>query len=307
MIFIPFKADRFIIQTQSSRLKQLLFLLLLIPVFSLAQPVKLRAYKNGEHFKYRLSTQVYRNGSLSSKTETISSHKVLKEDHHFSEEVAFIQKAEFGSKDTVNLDSLAMKVKPYRVSLSPKGKVLLPKLVIPGMTGDITDLNTFYVAVSPALKAHKLNKHDSMIVMPELRQGNFADSIEILKGTDCLQVTQRLISENKDFTVVETSFTPPESFCLSPLQDTIATKAGDHFNNIQFIRNGKEGKVNLFWGTESFIITSSISKANGQVLEASMENILTLRMRYNCSPDLQSWAAELPVNIRRVLKLELIR
>lgn len=288
-------------------MKQLLFLIYLLPFYSLGQTVKFRNYKKGEVFKYRLTTEVYRNDKFASKTISTAKHTVIKTDNFFSEELSWLSKISYTPKDTVVLDSVAQKVNPYKISLSPKGKVLLPKLSIPEMTGDITDLNTFYVALAPALNAQKLTSNKPVFINDKLRQGNFADSIEVLYGTDCLQVTQKLISTHKQNTVVETTFAPPSSFCLTPLLDTIGNKTFDHFNNIQFIRKSEGGKVNLFWGVETFILTSTINNTTGQIIEASMTNILNLKMRYNSTQDLKTYAVELPITIKRILKLELIQ
>jgi hypothetical protein len=66
-------------------------------------------------------------------------------------------------------------------------------------------------------------------------------------------------------------------------------------------------QVHLFWGVEQFTITSQIDRLTGQLLQATMVNELTLRMRYNSSLNLESYQAELPVTIRRVLHLEICR
>jgi hypothetical protein len=56
-----------------------------------------------------------------------------------------------------------------------------------------------------------------------------------------------------------------------------------------------------------FTITSKIDNKTGAIIEANMENALNLQMRYNASKDLQSYAVQLPVKIKRSLKLELIK
>jgi hypothetical protein len=269
--------------------------------------VGFRQYKKGENFKYKLTSEVYRNGKFASKTISISEHTVVRDSGLLSEEVRWLHKTSYTPKDTIQMDSTAQKVKPYKISLSQKGKVLLPKLTVPEMAGDITDLNTFYVAIAPALNAQKLSSKNPMFTNDKLRQGNFADSIELLYGTDCLQVTQKLISTNKQYAVVQTTFVPPSSFCLTPLLDTIEKKSFNQFNNIEFVRKSEGDKVNLFWGVETFTVTSKISNVNGQIIEASMTNLLTLKMRYNASPDLKTYAIEMPMTIKRTLKLELLK
>lgn len=284
----------------------MLLFILLVPIYSFSQTVKYRQYKSGETAKYKLTTEVYRNDKFSGKTVSISAHRIVKTENYFSEEIRWLSKVSFTGKDTVFFDSIAKKVSPYKISLSPQGKVLLPKLAIPEMVGEITDLNTFFVAIAPALNIQKLSPGNPTFKNTELRHGNFADSIFILYGTDCLEVTQHLLETTKEYSVVSTNFTPPSSICFKPLLDTISSKISGSPNNFQMIQKGTADKVNLFWGTESFEIITKIDNRNGQIVEASMINILNLRMRYNSSEDLKTYAVEMPVTIRRNLKLELL-
>jgi hypothetical protein len=279
---------------------------ILFPLLGSAQfPV--RKYKAGEIYKYRLTTDAYRNDTYSGKTVSNSEHRVINEGGVLSEEINWVRKTSYNGTDTVHLDSVAQSVARYRISLSPAGKVLLPKLANPEMVGEITDLNTFFVAVAPALNAQKLSAKNRDFKNPESQHGNFADSVFILYGTDCIEVSQHLIATDKKYTTIRTDFTPPVSFCLSPLLDTITKKFYDHPNNFQMIQRGAGDKVNFFWGVESFTITTKLDNKTGAILEASMENILTLRMRYNASQDLKTYAVEMPVKIKRNLKLELLK
>lgn len=288
-------------------MKPILLFIFLIPLLSFGQAVHFRKYKDGETFKYQLTSEAYRNDKFTGKTVSVSKHIVVKGNHFLSEQIKWLHKTSYTPKDTINMDSIATRVKPYKISLSQKGKVMLPKLVVPEMTGDITDLNTFYVAIAPALNAQKLSSKHPIFVNDKIRHGNFADGIEMLYGTDCLQVTQKLISTNQQYTIVETTFSPPASFCLMPLLDTIAKKSFKHFNNIEFERKSTGNKVNLFWGVETFTITSKVSNFNGQIIDATMTNLLTLKMRYNASSDLKTYAIEMPMTIRRTVKLELLK
>jgi len=282
-----------------------IFLLFVIPFCSFSQTVKFRQYK-GETFRYRLTTEVYRNEKFASKTISISEHTVVKDTGFYSEEIKWIKQTSYTAKDTVDMDTIAQRVKAYRISLSSKGKVLLPTLTISEMVGPITDLNTFYVAISPALNAQKLSLKNKSIHNPEIRKGHFADSMVILYGIDCMQVTQQLISRSKQYSVLEAIFTPPPFLSIVPLIDTIGKKTFDSPNNIQMIIRSTGDKVNLFWGVEQFSIISKISNANGQIAEASMTNTLNLRMRYNSSRDLKTYEMEMPMIIKRSLKLELL-
>src|SRR5262249_7094041 len=148
----------------------------LSPIFCFSQTVPYRQYKPGETYKFRLTSEVNRNNSFSAKMVSVSEHKVVKDSGILAEEIRWLSKKTFTSKDTTSTDSIARKVNPYRISLSPKGKVPLPKLTIPEMTGDITDLNTFFVAIAPALNAQQLSSQKTTITGHEPREGNFADS-----------------------------------------------------------------------------------------------------------------------------------
>jgi len=288
-------------------MRKLLMLICLAPLISFSQTIPYRQYKPGETYKYKLTTETYRSDKFTGSEVAVSEHKIVKDSGILAEEIRWLAKTSFNIKDTVIADKIAQQVKPYRISLSPKGAVLLPKLTIPEMVGNITDLNTFFVAVSPKLNIHKLSSKDSVYKNEKPVQGNFGDSIRILYGTDCITVTQHLLSTTKKYSVVRTDFAPPAGFCLDPLLDTIAKKSFDQPNNFQMIQKGTAGKVNLFWGVESFTITSTIDNKTGQVIDALMTNILSLRMRYDSSPDLKSYAVEMPIAIKRVVKLELLK
>lgn len=266
-----------------------------------------RKYIAGETYKYKLTTDTWQNDKYTGEAVSISEHRVINDGGAFTEEIKWLNKTTKDASDTARVISIARMVPAYRISLAPEGKVLLPKLFIPEMVGEITDLNTFFVAISPALNAQKLSTENRDFKNASFQQGHFADSITILYGTDCIQVSQHLLSSDKKYTTIRTDFTPPDSFCLSPLLDTVTKKMYTLPNNFQMIRKGTGDKVNFFWGIESFTITSKLDNKTGFILEASMENILTLQMRYNASPDLKTYAVQMPVKIKRVVKLELLK
>jgi hypothetical protein len=46
-------------------------------------------------------------------------------------------------------------------------------------------------------------------------------------------------------------------------------------NNFQMVRKGSGDKVNLIWGVERFIITTTLDNRTGMILQAEMINLLT--------------------------------
>lgn len=281
-----------------------LLVAILLPAFAFAQ-IATRKYKAGETYKYKLTSEVWRNDKYTGKTVSTAEHHVV--NGSSAEEIKWVSKITYNETDTARLDSVAQKVTPYRISLLPNGKVLLPKLTVSEMVGEVTDLNTFFVAVAPASNAHKVSAKDPVFTNKDPRQGNFADSIVILYGTDCIEMSQHFISTDKQITTIRTDFLPLASFCLSPLIDTVAKRIYDQPNNFQMIQKGVGDKVNFFWGVETFTITSKVDNKTGAIIEARMENTLNLQMRYNSSKDLQSYAVQIPVKIKRNLKLELVK
>src|SRR4030095_4570647 len=130
--------------------KQVLTILVsvFLPLYSFCQTVKYREYKDGEVTRYRLTTESDE-GNRQGKTVSIAQLKTVRDSSYFSEEVSWLNKTVY-LNDSFNLDEVARKVTPYRISLDPKGSVQLPKFEVAEMIGEVTDLNTFFVAISPA-------------------------------------------------------------------------------------------------------------------------------------------------------------
>jgi hypothetical protein len=286
-------------------MRGLLYLLCFVPLLSLSQLIKPREYKKGNHFHYRLTTESFRNDQPDSKTISVSQHTIVEDSGRLYEQIQWINKTVY-KKDTLHLDSIARQVPAYKISLLPGGSLQLPPLSVSEMTGEITDLNTFYVAISPALHIQHLGPNH-LSFKDSVLKGNFADGKEIIKGDDCIQVTQKLLVRDNEITLIETSFTPPYYTCINPFIDTIGKDTFKMPCNFQMIRKSAGDKVNLLWGTEDFVITSTLDNRTGQLVKAEMINRLNLRMRYNSSPDLKTYDAEIPLTIRRVLHLELFK
>ncbi|HUP13047.1 MAG TPA: hypothetical protein VM187_12560 [Niastella sp.] len=281
-------------------------ILLFLPAICFSQ-IPVRKYKAGDTYKYKLTSEVWRNDRYTGKTVSVSEHRVVDERGILGEEIKWISKISYNGNDSSRLDSIAQRVTPYSISLLPNGHVLLPTLTVAEMVGEVTDLNTFFVAIAPASNAHKVSATNPVVINKEPRQGNFADSIFILYGTDCIEMSQHFITADKQTTTIRTDFLPPPTFCLTPLLDTVVKKIYDQPNNFQMIQKSAGDKVNFFWGVETFTITSKVDNKTGAIIEASMENTLNLQMRYNSTKNLQSYAVQMPITIKRSLKLELMK
>jgi len=271
-----------------------------------AQVVPFRNYRPGERYLYHITTESIRNGKSSGQSVAISEHTVVQDTVGFSERVKWVDKKIHQGDTILNQAGIAKQVPEYKISLAPGGKVLLPALDNPDMVGEITDLNTFYVAISPALNAQKLSEQQMVLKNPEIREGNFADNKRILFGKDCMIVTQELLKSGGEYLELKTTFSPPVNSCMRLLADSALKLSTDSAFNFQMIQKGPNEKVNYFWGIESFEIVTKVDRRTGKIMEATMVNDLNLKMLYNAAADLKKYDASLPVIIKRKVHLKLV-
>src|SRR5436309_5711351 len=152
-----------------------------------------RQYQDGEKYGYKLSATTTVNGNFRSKETGISSHVVSGAGTPV-EEVSWISRRAKTPGGEINLDADAKKVRPYRISLHPNGSILLPKLEVPSMTGMITDLNTFFVAISPKAGIEKVYKIGETYLNPSLLYGDWSSADTTPLGQDCAQLKITLLA-----------------------------------------------------------------------------------------------------------------
>jgi hypothetical protein len=259
-------------------------------------------------YRYRLITNVTHNGKWQSRIIAVCELKVLTDSNGIpADELRWISKKVLTARDTSDQTTEAVQVAPYRISLHPEGKLDLPVIAVPGMTGEITDLNTFFVAVAPASGVHRLRRKGDHHTKPDAVKGNFANGKDIITGDDCLQMTVSLLKETKDSVVVQTGFLPPLTGCLQYLLDDMRVPVvKDTLNNFQMVRPSANNKFNVLFGKEIFYITSTLQKRDGKITRAVMNNQLTLKMKLNCDTTYAGCQAEMPFTIERHLVLELL-
>lgn len=266
-----------------------------------------RVYTKGDHFRYKLTCTSYQNGKWTSTTvseaQLIVGYDSLGVPY---DEVHWLSSIQMGVKDTLDLGVKARAIPPYRISLDPKGSMALPPLTEPAMTEPITDLHTFFVAVSPALGATRLKNAGDSYTKPQPAIGDFSNGANILKGQDCLQTSMSLMAISGDTDRVQTRFFPPLTNGLSYITPEMSTPViADTVNNFQMLMPAGNGKFNVQYGRELFTIDSKISKAEGKLLDASMFNLLSLRLNIMCDQQYQHCAMQMPMSIARKLSLEL--
>lgn len=287
------------------------FLFAAIPLCSLSQqklPDLTRKYRTGDVYRYRMTTHVVHNDKWQSTIEAVCELKVgMDSDKVPYEEVKWISKKVITAKDTTEYPEEIKNTTPYRISLHSGGRLDLPAIQEAGMTGEITDFNTFYVAISPRLGIGQLHKQYDSFTRAENVIGNFSNGKDILKGEDCLQATAVLQSIMEDQAVIQTDFIPPATQCLQYFTAEMTKPvAGGTINNFQMVRAAANNKVNLFYGNERFNINSTVSRKDGKLLSALMSNSLLLQLKLNCGQDYTECQHTMPFTINRRIRLELI-
>ena len=223
------------------------------------------------------------------------------------DEVRWISKKVYTATDSSDQTTEATQVTPYRISLDSKGQLNLPPVLVASMTGEITDFNTFFVAVSPKMGLDHLQKKGDVYVQQDMIKGDFANRKDILKGNDCLAVHTRLTGIAKDNIQVETSFLPPTNTCLEFLtNDMNQAVAADTLNNFQMVKPFGARKFNVLYGNEYFIINSTLQQKDGKLQQATMKNQLSLKIKLNCDDQYANCQSAMPFSIVRNLKLELL-
>lgn len=287
-------------------------LLLLLSAFSIttiAQDSPLRRnYAEGEQHHYQMTTVYYQNGQWKSTTIAICEIRVNKDSSGLPvETINWLSQKSFNGSDTIDETGMARNVHPYNVSLHPRGSLVLPSISESGMTGAITDLHTFYVAVSRGAGIDSLYKPGDVWNAPAVVKGDFSNGKTILKGEDCIQVSNSLVSVDAQQAVVHTRFLPPLVPCLQYYDSSMNKPvAADTLNNIQMIMAAGGDKLNIQFGREWFEITSWLSTKTGMIERAKMTNELKLRLRVNCNDDLSGCQTELPWIIYREVTLQRI-
>lgn len=248
------------------------FLILILALPTVDPSPLQRRYEAGEHFRYRITQTEVRNGQISH-LEAVTEHRVVALGSGFTEEVRWVSMSTPGADRSAEVAVIP----PYTLSLEAGQGLESPRPTgAVDLVGLTTDLQTFYVAVSPGLGLGNLVTQGDSYTRPQLIVGDFADGAAILSGQDCTEATLTLRSVDTETgsAVVETRFSPPTSSCLS---DAVAD-GGVPPDNFRMVRKVGDQFLDLH-GRESFVVISTLEGGGGRILEAEMVNTLELSGR----------------------------
>ena len=267
-----------------------------------------RKYKIGETYRYKLTMEELHDGKFDHTNIAICELKVIKDSLGIAyDEVHWVSRKTINTKDTIDATKAALSVKPYIISLDPKGKIDLPKIEVPDMTEPIQDFNTFFVGVSPMVGATKLNNKGDSIINKEPVIADFSNGSYILKGEDCIAFSVKMTDITQNQAMLHTTFFPPSQPCLSFLTPDMNTPVVPNtINNFQMVMQTGAGQYMVQYGREYFYINSTIQKSDGKIINATMFNQLNLKLKINCDKEYKNCQFEMPFSEQRNLKLELL-
>jgi len=267
-----------------------------------------RKYKPGETYRYKITMSEYHNGDLALTNVAVCELKVIDSTGVPYDEVHWISKKVITPKDTTDQTAKAVLVKPYRISLSGKGRIDLPKIDIAEMTEPIQDFNTFFVGVSPLiLGMDQLKTSGDSTAAKDPVIADFSNGTYILKGQDCLDIMMRLVNTNKAETTLYTLFAPPKQNKLTYLLPDMNTPvvAGTP-NNFQMVAPAGKDLFMVNYGREYFYINTTVRNSDGKIVKADMFNQLNLKIKVNCNNEYKNCQVQIPFAEQRKLTLELL-
>jgi hypothetical protein len=244
-----------------------------------------RVYQPGARQRYGIRARTWTNGQSKGERVAVSVHEVV---------------GPPPLRERIRFENLP--VAPYEVSIAgdaPARSLDLPSLrgLDVDTVGMVGDLHTFLVALSPHAGVGELRRPGDVKVVAELRRPSWADGAVVLLGQDCTQMTARLIALARDTATIETSFSPPPAPCLTMRAPWMAADS-----NFQQVRNTGQGIVAM-WGRESFSVRARVARADGHIIDATLDNELQLTVRPGCNEALTTCGPGVPLHLRRQVTL----
>ncbi|MEM9024292.1 MAG: hypothetical protein AAGB22_11150 [Bacteroidota bacterium] len=262
-----------------------------------------RQPSSNQELQYSLRTDYYENGSW--KRQTVARAVLTATEGDVPQEsVRWTSLVQHTAADTIRYDTNAQRTAPYSFSLHPEGSLEAPRFDDPVMLSSLADLTTFLVAISPQAGSHKVQQAGGSYHNPEPARGDFSDAFNTPVGEDCMDITVHLVRMNRDTAVYRTTFLVPAKPCLE-LVGGIAPSPENPVN-FQMAQGVGNGRMNLLYGQETFVVESHVRRRDGALLSATMDNVLDLRMKVFCDAQYANCQTELPWKISRKVVLSLV-
>ena len=147
--------------------------------------------------------------------------------------------------------------------------------VQPGLIGPVTDLLTFYADLFLAMNAGKLRKPGDQFFFPNPMASSWADGARVLVGEDAIDFDIRLtaIDRARDVATLVIKHVPPKTPKIRIPAEWMRKPVVDVPNNWVQVRRAAGGYIGAV-GKETFDVELTIKLSGGEILSATMDNLV---------------------------------
>jgi hypothetical protein len=267
-----------------------------------------RHYESGRQWGYTLTTTHSSNGVLDKEEVGEVSHTVNAAAD--AEDIVWTGLSLVtpdGEAEDLSEDARA--VPPYSLSLSPSASMTLPELVVPSMSGMVTDHFTYYVAVSPSLGVQDVHEVGDVATGDAPVLGEWSDDEQTPVGQDCIHPALELLTldEGQNRVEFESRFAVPAvqdcfEWVVPEWASPVVEGQVNNFQQVKII----DGQAFAMYGVEWFTIRSQVELDSGRVTGATMDNQLGLRILAGCDDEWANCALDDSLLIVREEVLQLV-
>jgi hypothetical protein len=260
-----------------------------------------RRYKEGERLSYLMK------GRNNDRAYEVRLAAVVKRgaDGQLVEEFSWSDLSWAGS-----LQPLTQASRDFRqaVTLTGGAPFAFPDLsrVQPGLIGPVTDLLTFYADHFLAIHAGQLRQPGDRFVFPSPMAGSWADGTRVLIGEDDVDFDVHLtrVDRANGVATLVVKHMPPKAPRVRIPAEWMRAPIADGPNNwVQVRRDGDVYVASV--GKETFDVELTISLSGGEILSATLDNLVEAVARQCANAELTNCADPRPVRTVRRIEMAL--
>jgi hypothetical protein len=261
-----------------------------------------RRYRDGERLTYLMK------GRNNDRAYEVRLTAVVKKgaDGRFVEEYAWSDLAWGGAPQPLTPASRDFR---QTVTLSGETPFVFPDLsrVQPGLIGPVTDLLTFYADLFLAMHAGQLRQPGDRFVFPSPMVSSWADGTRVLIGEDEVDFDVQLtgVDRTKGIATVMVKHVPPKAPRVRMPAEWMRTPVADTPNNWVQVRRDGAGYI-ASAGKETFEVELTIKLASGEMLSATLDNLVDAVARSCANADLTECGASRPNDTTRRIDMTLL-
>jgi hypothetical protein len=268
-----------------------------------------RRYQNGQSLKYHFRIDSYEDGHWTDGQNGTAVHHVERSQAgDFFEAVRWTHYSQRDERGETAHDDWAQAVPVYDLSLSQGGTNDAPTATVPQLYGFLTDYQTFYVALAPAMGITALHQIGDTFSYPDLVRGRWTLGDIFVHGEGAYAVTLALLDLNSTQAYVRVAFEPPAQASIIMDRDFMNDPVDGRLPNNWVSVRGRHttGYDEVSWGHEEMIIVGQVDRQSGRINWASMMNVITMRTRKQCDLSMTHCDSDKLTEQRRTLHMGLL-